>query len=148
MHAWSRSDRGGEALPIAAGAISMASALGALERRPLQRQNRVWPGLDQAIFYLYHPGMPEVVSISEAKAQLSKLVKRAQAGETIYVGAYGSAQAVIGPVPARKPVPIGVWAHKCKPDAYEDSDLIEPDADVIAAFEQSVIGGDGGVEKP
>ena len=90
--------------------------------------------------------MPEVVSISEAKAQLSKLVKRAEAGETIYVGAYGNAQAVIAPVPARKPIPIGVWAHKRKPAAYEDDDLIKPDEDISAAFKQSVMdsAGDSG----
>lgn len=84
--------------------------------------------------------MPEVVSISEAKAQLSKLVKRAQAGETIYVGSYGNPQAVIAPVPVRKPVPIGVWAHRRRPNAYADDDLIKPDADVTEEFERSVSG--------
>lgn len=92
--------------------------------------------------------MPEVVSISEAKAQLSKLVKRAQAGETIYVGAYGNPQAVIGPVPARKPIPVGVWAHKQKPDAYEDDDLIKPDQDIIEAFAQSISGSSDDSRNP
>lgn len=92
--------------------------------------------------------MPEVLSISEAKAQLSKLIKRAQAGETIYVGAYGHPQAVIGPVPARKPIPIGVWAHKKKPDAYEDDDLIKPDADIIEVFDRSITGSTGESGEP
>lgn len=91
--------------------------------------------------------MSEVVSISEAKAQLSKLVKRAQAGETIYVGSYGNPQAVIGPVPVRKPVPIGVWAHKRRPNAYEEADLINPDEDVIEDFGRSIAGDDGGLDQ-
>jgi prevent-host-death family protein len=35
------------------------------------------------------------ISIHEAKSNLSKLVKRAAAGETIYIGAYGKAEAVL-----------------------------------------------------
>ena len=34
-----------------------------------------------------------VVTIHEAKSNLSKLVKRAMAGETIYIGAYGKPEA-------------------------------------------------------
>jgi antitoxin (DNA-binding transcriptional repressor) of toxin-antitoxin stability system len=43
--------------------------------------------------------MNKVISIYEAKTNLSKLVKKAQAGETIYIGAYGHTQAVIAPAP-------------------------------------------------
>ena len=35
------------------------------------------------------------IPIHEAKSNLSKLVKRAAAGETIYIGAYGKAEAVL-----------------------------------------------------
>ncbi|MCL2127273.1 MAG: hypothetical protein FWH38_03370 [Treponema sp.] len=35
------------------------------------------------------------VSIHEAKTNLSKLVKRAVAGETIYIGAYGKPEAML-----------------------------------------------------
>jgi len=37
----------------------------------------------------------KTIPIHEAKSNLSKLVKRAAAGETIYIGAYGKAEAVI-----------------------------------------------------
>ena len=81
--------------------------------------------------------MPEVVPISEAKTNLSKLIKRAQAGETIYLGAYGQVQAVLGPVPARKPISIGIWAHRKIEDAYEYANLVGPDSDITADFEAS-----------
>ena len=38
------------------------------------------------------------VSIHEAKTNLSKLVKRAAAGETIYIGPYGKPEAAITPI--------------------------------------------------
>ena len=37
----------------------------------------------------------KTVSIHEAKTNLSKLVKRAAAGETIYIGAYGKPEAAL-----------------------------------------------------
>ena len=37
----------------------------------------------------------ETIPIHEAKSNLSKLVKRAAAGETIYIGAYGKPEAAI-----------------------------------------------------
>lgn len=96
----------------------------------------VWSWSDQH-FMLHCLCMDKVITIYEAKTNLSKLVKKAQAGETIYIGAYGQAQAVISPIPARKPIKIGVWAHKKKPLAYKDEDIIGPDADIIAEFEKS-----------
>jgi len=44
----------------------------------------------------------ETISIHEAKTNLSKLVKRAAAGETIYIGAYGKPEAVLAAVNQRK----------------------------------------------
>ena len=38
---------------------------------------------------------PVVISIHEAKTNLSKLVKRAVAGETIYIGAYGKPEVAL-----------------------------------------------------
>ena len=38
---------------------------------------------------------PVVVSMHEAKSNLSKLVKRAAAGEIIYIGAYGKPEAML-----------------------------------------------------
>lgn len=82
--------------------------------------------------------MSEVISIYEAKTNLSKYIKKAQAGETVYVGAYGVPQAVIAPLPARKPVKIGVWAHKKKLNAYQLDDLVGPDSDIANDFEKSL----------
>jgi len=82
--------------------------------------------------------MVKVISMYEAKTHLSKLVKQAQAGEVIYIGAYGQPQAIIAPVPAKKAIPIGVWAHKKLPHAYRPDDLIEPDTATTAEFEKSL----------
>ena len=46
--------------------------------------------------------MSDVLSIHEAKTNLSKLVKKAKAGQTIYIGAYGKPEAIISPVPEMK----------------------------------------------
>ena len=44
----------------------------------------------------------KTVSIHEAKTNLSRLVKRAAAGETIYIGAYGKPEAALTVVDQRK----------------------------------------------
>ena len=82
--------------------------------------------------------MVKVISIYEAKTHLSKLVKQAQAGETIYIGAYGNPQAVIAPTPVKKPVQIGIWAHKKVAHAYKVKDLVDPDPDISQDFETSL----------
>jgi len=45
---------------------------------------------------------PLIVSIHEAKTNLSKLVKRAAAGETIYIGAYGKPEVALTVANLRK----------------------------------------------
>lgn len=82
--------------------------------------------------------MTKVVSIYEAKTHLSQLIKKAQAGETIYIGAYGQPQAVIAPTPTKKPIRIGVLAHKYKPGDLKDKDIIGPDPDIETDFEKSI----------
>ncbi|HVA11423.1 MAG TPA: type II toxin-antitoxin system prevent-host-death family antitoxin [Candidatus Dormibacteraeota bacterium] len=82
--------------------------------------------------------MTKVVSIYQAKTNLSKLIKKAQAGETIYIGAYGQAQAVIAPAPKKDPIQIGVWAHKKKAAAYKPAELIGPDPEINSEFEKSL----------
>ena len=67
--------------------------------------------------------MSKVLSIYEAKTHLSKLVRQAEAGETIYIGAYGKQQAILSPVPKKLLVKIGVWANKSQPD-YNNCDLL------------------------
>lgn len=44
--------------------------------------------------------MPHVVSMHTAKSTLSQLVKKAAAGETVYIGAYGRAEVKLVPVDA------------------------------------------------
>ena len=45
---------------------------------------------------------PLTIPIHEAKSSLSKLVKRAAAGETIYIGAYGKPEAALTAVTPEK----------------------------------------------
>jgi len=83
--------------------------------------------------------MGDVVPISEAKANLSKLVKRASAGEVIYLGAYGHPDAVLAPVPKRAPLRVGVWAARKSPGfAYDAEDFIGPDDELTAEFERGI----------
>ena len=82
--------------------------------------------------------MVKVISIYEAKTHLSKLVKQAQSGQTIYIGAYGNPQAVIAPAPVKKPIKIGIWAHKKIAHAYQVKDLVGPDPDINVDFENSL----------
>ncbi|MFZ1249741.1 MAG: hypothetical protein WAQ24_05485 [Candidatus Saccharimonadales bacterium] len=84
--------------------------------------------------------MSKVYTIYEAKTQLSKLAKRAAAGETIYVGAYGNAQCMLTPIgsqpkPKRK---IGALQHKAIPNAYDYESLVGPDPELNALIEESI----------
>jgi antitoxin (DNA-binding transcriptional repressor) of toxin-antitoxin stability system len=80
--------------------------------------------------------MDKVVTIYDAKANLSKLVKDAQAGKTIYVGAFGIPQAVIAPLPKQPRVKIGVWQGKHK-ITYTDEDLINSDKQLVEQMTNS-----------
>ena len=68
----------------------------------------------------------ETISIHEAKSSLSKLVKRAVAGETIYIGAYGKPEVAIistGSLPKKKPVSEAFGCMKGKmtlPEGWDD----------------------------
>lgn len=80
----------------------------------------------------------ETVTISYAKANLSKLVKRAEAGETIYVGSYGQPRAVIAPLAAKKQIKIGALSHKFKPDAYDYDELVGSDSELNSLIEKGI----------
>ena len=74
-----------------------------------------------------------IVNISEAKAQLSKLVARAEHGERVVIGRAGRPVAVLVPyaeAPARRQ--LGVWRDE---DIWiaDDFDAPLPD-DVLAGF--------------
>ncbi len=78
------------------------------------------------------------MTIYDAKANLSKLVKQAQAGKTIYIGAYGQPQAAIVPLPPKKnKIKFGVLAHLADPD-YDYDALIGPDEELNALIEESI----------
>lgn len=76
----------------------------------------------------------EVVSMHQAKSNLSGLVKRAAAGETIFIGAYGRVEAklVAANETERPPNRIGLMKGKIK--MADDFDAPLPD-DILAAFE-------------
>ncbi len=80
--------------------------------------------------------MNKVVSIYEAKTNLSKLVKQAKAGKTIYIGAYGNQEVMLVPAKPRKnKIKLGIWAHK--PIGYRDKDIIGSDPEIVKLFEDS-----------
>lgn len=80
----------------------------------------------------------QVIPMQQAKTHLSRLVKQAEQGETIYIGAFGHVQAVlVSPttLDANKVRPrkqIGLLAGKLH--IPEDFDAPLPD-DVLADFE-------------
>jgi prevent-host-death family protein len=77
------------------------------------------------------------ISIHEAKSSLSKLVKRAAAGETIYIGAYGKPEAALTAVsPEKQRAEMRKGAFGCmkgKMILHEGWDDPLPD-DIIESF--------------
>ncbi len=53
----------------------------------------------------------DVVTIGEAKTHLSKLVRKAEAGEIVYLGAYGKPTAMIVAVPQKPQRKLGTLSH-------------------------------------
>ena len=82
-------------------------------------------------------GQQTAIPIHEAKSNLSKLVKRAAAGETIYIGAYGKPEAAlisIASLPVKKkPVSEAFGCMKGKIVFHEGWDDPLPD-DIIDSF--------------
>lgn len=77
--------------------------------------------------------MPKTYTIYEAKTNLSKLSKRAAAGEVIYIGAYGVPQLMLTALPHRVPQrELGVWNGKKTID-YDA--LAEADSEIAAELE-------------
>lgn len=78
--------------------------------------------------------MPEtIVPMHQAKSSLSQLVKRAASGETIFIGSYGRAEAVLTSIASAKPKKrLGLLEGKLVvPDDFDAS--LPPE--IIAAFE-------------
>jgi antitoxin (DNA-binding transcriptional repressor) of toxin-antitoxin stability system len=67
-----------------------------------------------------------IMTIYDAKATFSSLVKRVAAGETVYVGAYGQPQIMLTPVPKQPKRQLGLWRNspliKCDDSAVEGID--------------------------
>ncbi|MDR1828362.1 MAG: type II toxin-antitoxin system Phd/YefM family antitoxin [Methylobacteriaceae bacterium] len=75
----------------------------------------------------------DIIPIHQAKSSLSKLVKRAKAGETIHIGSYGRAEVALVAVQDTQPKKrLGVLAGKLR--VPEDFDAPLPD-DILNAFE-------------
>jgi antitoxin (DNA-binding transcriptional repressor) of toxin-antitoxin stability system len=72
-----------------------------------------------------------VLTIYDAKATFSQLVKRVAAGETVYVGAYGQPQIMLTAAPKTKKRNFGAWRNspliRCEDSAVEglDEDIQE-----------------------
>jgi prevent-host-death family protein len=70
------------------------------------------------------------IPIHEAKSTLSQLVKRAAAGELIYIGAYGRPEAVLmraGKLTGKKPVGEAIGCMKGKIQMAGDFDAPLPE---------------------
>jgi prevent-host-death family protein len=73
------------------------------------------------------------VNIARAKATLSELVARAEAGEEVVIARDGRPVVVLVPTAPRQdqgPRPLGLWEHLLK-DLPQDA-FLGPDADVTA----------------
>ena len=80
--------------------------------------------------------MAKVISIYEAKTHLSKYIRQAKAGMPVYIGSYGNEEVMLVPVPANKPVKMGIWKGRKK--GYKDEDIVGPDPSTIKDFEDSL----------
>ena len=78
--------------------------------------------------------MDEIVSMHTAKSTLSQLVKKAAAGEPVYIGAYGRAQAKLVAVDAAERPRKRFGLLKGKLQLPADLEAPLPD-EVIRAFE-------------
>lgn len=76
--------------------------------------------------------MSEIVSMHVAKSTLSQLVKKAVAGEPVYIGAYGRAKVQLVPVATRPRRQLGLLKGKLVLPADLDAPLPE---EVLRSFE-------------
>lgn len=75
--------------------------------------------------------MDRVVNVHEAKTQLSRLLERVEAGESITIARAGKPIADLVPHP-RRTVRLGSLAGRL---TYDDATFDEPDPDVTDLFE-------------
>ncbi len=78
--------------------------------------------------------MKDVITIYEAKTNFSKLVKKAMAGEPVYIGSYGKEEVMlVKAVPRKNKIKFGIW--KDRPIGYKDEDIVGPDLELIDYME-------------
>ncbi len=78
--------------------------------------------------------MSKVVTIYEAKTNFSKLVKKAKAGEPVYIGSYGKEEVMlVKAAPRKNKIKFGIL--KGRPIAYKDEDIVGPDLELIDYLE-------------
>lgn len=76
-------------------------------------------------------GMPKVITIYEAKTNLSKYIKRAKAGHPVYIGGFGQKEVVLTVAKPAPRVKFGAAAGKFK---YKKGALEGPDTDIQNMF--------------
>lgn len=85
------------------------------------------------------------MNVAEAKAKLSELIKRAEAGEEVIIARDGAPAVALRPI--AKVSPLGFLLHPDARDAvWEATDAWEPDADAERSLDQTLegqFGGDG-----
>lgn len=83
--------------------------------------------------------MNTVMTIYEARTNFSKLVKKAQSGQSVYIGAYGQPSVMLVPyVPAKTPRKFGILAHKYKDIDLSLEALNKSDEYIAKLFEDSI----------
>jgi antitoxin (DNA-binding transcriptional repressor) of toxin-antitoxin stability system len=77
--------------------------------------------------------MYNVLTIYEAKSNLSKYIKRAQAGETFMIGSYGQASVSLSPIvrPSTKKRKLGGYKGQILYNSYTFDDI---DPEIQAMF--------------
>jgi prevent-host-death family protein len=73
------------------------------------------------------PTMTVTVKVAEAKAQLSELLRRVEAGEEIVIARGDTAVARLVPVPPKPVRKAGMWKHLFPPDWDPDFALDDED---------------------
>lgn len=87
--------------------------------------------------------MSNVITIHDAKTNLSKLIKQVEAsGQALYIGAYGKEQVMLAPVPSKKHVRVGMFDHKWQPGMWNDDEIMQRDPDLATAIDARAAKGD------
>lgn len=77
--------------------------------------------------------MNKIVTIFDAKTNLSKYIQQAKEGKPVYIGSYGKMEVVlISAKSIKNPIHFGVASGKLK---YSDKDLEGSDLDIQKMFE-------------